>query len=61
MIESGDLPQEGACGAGVWRQGGAKFGLVALVGVLRFHIDRGGKHGLRRFVRKTITPMLANH
>ena len=61
MIEIGDLPQDGAYGAGVWLQVGAKFGLVALVGVLRFLVYRGDKHVLGTFVRKTITTILANY
>ena len=61
MIEIGNSPQDGAYGAGVWLQVGAKFGLVALVGVLRFHVDRGGKHVLSTFVRKTTLAIQANH
>ena len=63
MTEIGYLPQDGAYGSGVWLQVGAKFGLVALVGVLRFLVYRGGKHVLSTFVRKTITtiPILANY
>ena len=61
MIEIGYLPQDGAYGAGVWLQVGAKFGLVALVGLLRFHVNRGGKHVLGTFVQKTTTSILANY
>ena len=50
MIEFEYLPQDGAHRAGVWLQVGAKFGLVALVGVLRFLVYRGGKHVLGTFV-----------
>ena len=61
MLEIVDSPQDGAYGAGVWLQIGAKFGLVALMGVLRFLVYRGGKHVLGTFVRKTITTILANY
>ena len=58
MIEIGNSPQDGAYGAGVWLQAGAKFGLVALVGVLIFLVYRGGKHVLRMFVQITTTSIL---
>ena len=45
---------------GVWLQVGAKFGLVALVGLLRFHGNRGGKHVLSTFAQKMITIILVN-
>jgi len=32
----------------------------AVLGVLRFHVDQGGKHVLRTFVRKRTTTILAN-
>ena len=55
------MHSDGVYGAGVWLQVGAKFGLVALVGVLRFHVNWGGKHVLSTFARKTMTTILANH
>ena len=60
-IEIRKLHPDGSYEAGVWLQVGAKFGLVALVGVLRFLVYRGGKHVLGTFVRQTTTAMLANH
>ena len=61
MLEIVYLPQDGAYEAGVWLQVGAKFGFVGLVGVLRFHGNRGGKHVPSTFARKTITTTLVNH
>ena len=61
MLEIVYLPQDGAYEAGVWLQVGAKFGLGGLVGVLRFHVNRGGKHVLSTFIQKTTTTILANH
>ena len=52
MLEIVYLPQDGACGAGLWLQVGAKFGLAALVGVIRFCVDRGGRHVQSTFVLK---------
>ena len=39
----------------------AKFGLVALVGLLRVSGNRGGKHVPSIFARKAITKILVNH
>ena len=61
MLEIVDSPQDGAYGPGVWLQMGAKFGLVGLVGVLRFHGNRGGKHVLSIFAQKMLTTPLVNH
>ena len=36
----GIIHPDGAYGTGVWLQVSAKFGLVGLVGVLRFHVNR---------------------
>ena len=61
MLQIVYLPQDGAYEAGVWLQIGAKFGFVGLVGVLKFHVNRGGKHVLSTFAQKTITSTLVNH
>ena len=61
VFERGGLTQDGAHEAGVWLHRCAKFGLKALVGLLRFHVDRGGKHVLSTFFREIITTILANH
>ena len=55
------MHSDGVYGAGVWLQVGAKFGLVALVGLLRVSGNRGGKHVLGTVARKTMTKILVNH
>ena len=55
------MHSDGVYGAGVWLQVGAKFGLVALVGLLRVSGNRGGKHVPSIFARKAITKILVNH